>query len=192
MATRSLSVTDEDFAANRTERSRAKSSSEGQVSKTQRGTTQFGRWLEERIKLKGWTMAQLARETGISEAMISAWGRDTRGARGPNIQHIRAIALAFGVSREDVLRVFDDDDEGPIDRVARELAAMVIQDPDQSLDAVTDELMETIIRNTARLSTDLTAIILKHLREARPAKRAGQRKEEEVPPNDPQPSPDAL
>jgi transcriptional regulator with XRE-family HTH domain len=64
------------------------------------GTTQFGRWLEERINEKGWTMAQLARASGISEAMIGAWMRGTRGARGPNIQHIRAIALAFGVSRE--------------------------------------------------------------------------------------------
>lgn len=166
----------------------------GECVTQERGTTQFGRWLERRMKRQGWTMAELARQTGISEAMVSAWVRGTRGARGPNIQHIRAISDAFGVSRETVLRVFDDDydgnDERPVDRFAHNLAAMMLdRDALPPLDGLSNDLLQSILQDTFALSSHVTTITLKRLNGDRRETAVSSVKEDPV---DPDPSPEAV
>lgn len=62
----------------------------------------FPDWLRERLKDKGWTNAELARQSGISPAQIT---RVLNGDRGFGEQSLTAIAKAFNLPAEEVFRI---------------------------------------------------------------------------------------
>ncbi len=63
--------------------------------------TDFPEWLQERLKLRDMTQADLARESGLTSAAIS---RIMNGSRRPGPDACRAIAKALEMEEVDVFR----------------------------------------------------------------------------------------
>lgn len=62
----------------------------------------FNDWLNDELKERGWSQADLVRKTGISSAQLS---RISTGLRSPGVDTCRAIARALGYSAPHVLRI---------------------------------------------------------------------------------------
>ena len=60
---------------------------------------------------KGWSLSQLAKESGLSKAYISDLENGSAGK--PNIQYIFAIAVALGVTLSELLEESEARTEGP-------------------------------------------------------------------------------
>ncbi len=63
---------------------------------------EFGSWLEREVAARGWTMGDLARRAGVSDAAIS---RILKGLRHPSPELCRALAEALDVPAEPVFRL---------------------------------------------------------------------------------------
>lgn len=61
----------------------------------------FGEWVQAELNSRGWDQAELARRSRISDAHIS---RLVTGGRTPGQEAAKAIARAFRLPPEDVLR----------------------------------------------------------------------------------------
>jgi len=61
----------------------------------------LGHQIRFRRNGKGWSLADLARESGLSKAYISDLENATAGK--PNIQYIYAVAVALGVTLSELL-----------------------------------------------------------------------------------------
>ena len=64
--------------------------------------SRFGDWVKAMRKTRRWTQEELAARAGISQSFISALETGVR--KNPGIETTRAIALAFGLPVEEVIR----------------------------------------------------------------------------------------
>jgi transcriptional regulator with XRE-family HTH domain len=62
---------------------------------------EFITWLNVETETRGWTLHQIAQQTGVSRATIS---RIARGEVAPSAEFCRRIAMIFRVSPEEVYR----------------------------------------------------------------------------------------
>lgn len=81
--------------------------------------SEFGKWLAYQLKRRGWSQADLAKETGASTGSISRW---INGSRTPDPPWCDRIADVFGVDVDAVLTLAGHrphiDEPDPNDRVA--------------------------------------------------------------------------
>lgn len=97
----------------------------------------FTVWLGARLAERGWRQLDLARAAGVSQQTASRW---MLGRSIPSGIHARALALAFGVTTDEV-----------VDRIALEAAAAERRDGRddelaalrQRVEALEDELRRT-------------------------------------------------
>jgi transcriptional regulator with XRE-family HTH domain len=115
----------------------------------------FGTWLAAELKYQGWSMSELARRCDVSHATIS---RIISGERNPSASVCTAIAKAFKMSQEDVLRR-----AGILDPEPSETASLI--EANRLFAQLTDEErrmkiveMRALIerRRSAELATDTT------------------------------------
>ena len=61
----------------------------------------FYKWLQEEMNARDWTQSDLARASGLTRSTINGV---VTGTRGPGIEFCNAIAHAFSLPPEEVLR----------------------------------------------------------------------------------------
>lgn len=63
---------------------------------------EFGSWIRSMRKARRWTQEELSARSGISQSFISAL--ETGARKHPGIENLSALAKAFGMPAEEVLK----------------------------------------------------------------------------------------
>jgi len=113
-------------------------------------TREFSDWLNLKLEEKGWLQAELARRSGLSPATIS---RVINENRGVSIETCKAIANAFKIPPEIVLRVAGIMTDKPKDDPKLEEAMHLFQQIPEEDQQVLISLMHVIAERKEKYST---------------------------------------
>lgn len=114
----------------------------------QMSTERFSDWFQVRLKRRGWSPSDFARDSGVPQPTVSAW---YRGTRVPGPSRIPAIAGSLGFPVEVVMKIAghlpDEDGIDPHSPAARiaSVANKVNWAADDSREQIVIDIMETWI-----------------------------------------------
>lgn len=67
-------------------------------------TTQFSHWFQQRLKDRGWSQSDFARESGIPKSTVSTWFRGTRVPDPPLCEQIAEARAMIALWERAVFR----------------------------------------------------------------------------------------
>ena len=74
--------------------------------------------LDKQLKIRGWTLARLAKECGVSKSTLHSW---TTGRSALNLEKLKLVATALEISIHELVFGEPDPFEKPGDEILKEI-----------------------------------------------------------------------